>query len=192
MNTDYDQVFVNYLLDLKKKENRGALAALRSGLGKKPGESTLMFPYIARFLPHNADPGASRVQSIFLTASLFATHPEHKHSDSGADAERKYRDSLGASLRKAVEAKHGEEGVSKRLVAALDAHPDDLARHLAGLVSLCESARVPIDWIQFRKDAENLLSTNEDWRDKTRLRWARGFWASATANDSHTPEGENS
>lgn len=192
MSDENNQALISYLLDLKKKENRGALAALRSGLGKKPGESTRMFPYIARFLPQSADPGASSVESIFLTASLFASHPEHKHDDSASDPERKQRDSLGASLRKAVEAKHGEEGVSKRLVAALDAHPDDLARHLAGLVSLCESARVPIDWIQFRKDAENLLSTNEDWRDKTRLRWARGFWASTPANDSHTPEGENS
>lgn len=192
MSNDYDQAFVNYLLDLKKKENRGALAALRSGLGKKPGESTLMFPYVARFLPQNADPDTSSVQSIFLTASLFATHPEHKHNDSASDPERKHTDSLGASLRKAVEAKHGEEGVSKRLVAALDAHPDDLARHLAGLVSLCESAGIAIDWIQFRKDVANLLSTNEGWRENVRLRWARGFWAPTPANDSQTPEGENS
>ncbi len=175
--TDEEKKLIGSLLRLASAENpanrdRGALAALRSGLGKGPGEAPRMFPYVSPYLKGDRGPS---VEAAFLTASLFASHPENASGGS-----------LGSALHKAVDAKHGQEGVEKRLAAALDADPEDLPRHLAGLVSLCASAGVPINWFGFLDDVKLLLS---DWsdrdnpsrpaRDVVRMRWARLFWRGA-------------
>jgi len=160
-----DHHLILYLLGLQQKQDRAALSALRSGIGKTPGESTRMFPFIVRFLKEGgSDP--AQLQSVFLTASLFASHPSHARVGN-----------LGASLRHAVRAKHGEDGVSARFTAALDADPEDLPRKLVELVGLCESAGAPLDWNRFYWDACHLLGQDDDSRNRTRLAWARGFWS---------------
>ena len=147
----YESPLVKRILDLADSKDRGALAALRTGVGKRPGEAGRMFPYVAPFLPEATTSGP-RVEAAFLTAALCATHPAHANVGS-----------LGASLRKATKrpdntgGKHGAEGMEARLTAALDAHSEDLPHHLEGLVSLCASAGVPIDWHQFQWDVAGLL-----------------------------------
>ena len=61
-------------------------------------------------------------------------------------------------------------------MAALDSDPEDLPRHLDGLISLCESAGAKIDWHQFYRDVHGLLGTNEKYQISIRTRWAREFW----------------
>lgn len=159
---------VTRLIEFTNKHDRGALAALRSGAGKPPGAAPRMLPIVAPFI--SSDEGPS-TRAVFLTAALFACYP--KHATGG---------SLGASLWKATRreanptGKHGEAGVEARFVAALDAHPQDLPRHLQGLVSLCESASAPIDWHRFYRDVSGLLGDSEDVRVRIRTRWARHFW----------------
>jgi CRISPR type I-E-associated protein CasB/Cse2 len=164
-----DVSLVSRLIELATKEDRGALAALRTGLGKPPGAAGRMLPIIAPFLLSDEAPAT---HAAFVTAALFAKHPWH--DDVG---------SLGASLWKATKreginpnGKHGEAGVEARFAAALDADPEDLPRHLEGLVSLCESAAAPIDWHQFYKDLRGLLGQNEEYQVSIRTRWARDFW----------------
>src|SRR5262245_56721037 len=160
---------VSRLIELARKEDRGALAALRTGLGKPPGAAGRMFPIVAPFLTSDEGPAT---RAAFIIAALFAKHPEHAPIGS-----------LGASLWKATkreginpDGKHGETGVEARCAAALDAEPEDLPRHLEGLVSLCESAGQPIDWNQFYKDLRGLLGQNEEYQIRIRTRWARDFW----------------
>ncbi len=159
---------VRHLIELAQRQERGALAALRAGKGKPPGSVSRMLTVIAPFL--SAD-GGPATRASFITASLFAGHPQHAPIGS-----------LGASLWKATmrdgnpEGKHGEAGVEARLTSALDADPEDLPRHLEGLVSLCESAGVPINWHRFYWDVQGLLGSNEDYRNRIRIHWAREFW----------------
>jgi CRISPR system Cascade subunit CasB len=164
---------VRRLIELAEQDDRGALAALRTGLGKPPGAASRMLPIIAPFL--SSDDGAA-TRATFVTAALFAKHP--KHAEVG---------SVGGSLWKATkregvnpDGKHGEAGVEARFAAALDADPEDLDRHLEGLVSLCESASAPIDWHQFYKDLRGLLGQNEEYQNSIRTRWARDFWRGPT------------
>lgn len=159
---------IKRLLELKAKQDRGGLAALRSGLGKVPGEAPRMFPFVAPFLPGGASTGP-RVTAVFLTASLFAKHPEHNPAFKN----------FGTSLRASI-GKHLEDGVEARLTATLDAHPDELPRHLEGLLSLVESAGVGVNWDALYKDLPGLLGDNEDWRNRIRLAWAREFWGHTT------------
>ena len=176
---EHELPLTQFLLGLQQKQDRGALAALRSGVGRPPGESTRMFPYVARFLK-GAGADSPQVQAVFLTASLFASHPSHAGVGS-----------LGASLRMAVKAKHGEDGVSARLTSTLDADPEDLPRRLTELVGLCESASVPLDWNRFYRDSLSLLSEDDDRRNKTRLHWARDFWGYSQDEAQTTEPQEN-
>jgi len=164
-----DVPLVHRLIDLARKDDRGALAALRTGLGKPPGAAARMLPIVAPFLASDEGPDT---RAAFITAALFAKHPMHAGIGS-----------IGASLWKATkrekvnpEGKHGEAGVEARFAAALDADPEDLPRHLDGLVSLCESAGVPIDWHRFHRDVRGLLGQNEEYQISIRTRWAREFW----------------
>lgn len=138
-----------------------------------------MLPIVAPFLTADTTPAT---RAAFIISALFAKHPEHGEVRT-----------LGASLRRSVkhegnpEGKHGLEGVEARFAAALDAHPDDLPRHLEGLVSLCESAGVPIDWHQLYRDVRGLLGQNEEHQKRIRTRWAREFWR----GPSHDVESED-
>lgn len=160
---------VNHLIELAERQDRGALAALRTGLGKSPGAATRMLPIVAPFLVSDEGPATG---AAFVTAALFAKHPHHARIGP-----------LGASLWRATrrpdvnpEGKHGEAGVAARFAAALDADPEDLPRHLEGLIAICESAGVPIDWHRLFGDVRGLLGTNEAYQTRIRTRWARDFW----------------
>jgi CRISPR type I-E-associated protein CasB/Cse2 len=162
---------VKELYRLHEEKDRARLAALRTGLGKRPGTATRMFPIVSSYLQTDEGPA---MEAAFITASLFASHP---HNETGGDI-----GSLGASLWRSTRrdanpsGKHLEDGVSARVAAALDADPEDLQRHLEGLVSLCESAGQPIDWHRFYLDLCVLLGNNEERRVRIRTRWAREFW----------------
>jgi len=178
-----DSSFVTYLIKLNEDRDRGTLAALRSGLGKRAGEAPRMFPHIAKFIPVDTQ-GGPRVEAVFLTASLFALHRRH-------DGDKVK--SLGDSLRLAVAGKHGETGVGDRLASALDAHPDDLPHHVQGLVGICKSADVPINWYAFHADVRWLLDDYEKARNNVRLRWARDFWGGPSQEaESKTKEDRES
>lgn len=177
---------VSRLVELARKEDRGALAALRTGLGKPPGGAGRMFPIVAPYLTSDEGPAT---RTAFIIAALFAKHPEHAPIGS-----------LGASLWRATkreginpDGKHGEAGVEARLAAALDADAEDFPRHLEGLVSLCESAGQPIDWHQLYKDLRGLLGRNEEYQISIRTRWARDFWRGPAhrSESSQAPQPED-
>lgn len=65
--------FIEHLIELNQQEDRGAFAAVRRGLGKPPGTTFEMYPYIVPWLPNNAP--SWREDAYFLTAALFASHP---------------------------------------------------------------------------------------------------------------------
>ncbi len=67
-----DAAFIRDLEGLAEREDRGALAALRRGLGKQPGAAPEMFPYLAPWTQHEHGWGE---ECMYLVASLFALHP---------------------------------------------------------------------------------------------------------------------
>ena len=167
--------FIGYLLNLAKegKEDRGALADLRSGLGKEPGEMARVHRYVVPYLPEED----YNDRWYYVTATLFGAFPQH----------RKDR-SLGAAFRPL---KQKSDSMEARFVALLNAHPDDLHDHLRHAVRLLESAKPPqpLDWFQLFKD---LLQWDHP-EGHVQLRWARDFYRSNTGktgsatdrNDSH-------
>jgi CRISPR system Cascade subunit CasB len=155
---------VGYLKNLVERGDRGSLAALRRGLGKRPGESPEMYPHVMRF-----EPKPWEEESYFLVASLFALW--HQGSLSGAIGST--RGSIGESFRR-VQDQSDSESIERRFVALLNAHREDLPEHLRHAVSLMRSAKHPvsINWDRLLGDLRNW----DDERRNVQRRWARDFW----------------
>ncbi|MHB0858472.1 MAG: type I-E CRISPR-associated protein Cse2/CasB [Anaerolineae bacterium] len=158
--------FITHLEGLAKREDRGALAALRRGLGQPPGTVAAMYPHVVPWLPADARPWLEA--TYYLMGALYALHPAP-----GGTA------NLGASFRQA-EAREGDEraadervsAIERRFTALLAAHPEDLPDRLRQAVSFLASREVPVNWHQLFRDVAR-------WGDPSRRvqnEWARAYW----------------
>jgi CRISPR system Cascade subunit CasB len=164
MDTHVDekaQAFVAYLTGLAEREERGALAALRRGLGRAPGTTPETFRHVVPWLSREAV--RADEDRYFLVASLFGLHPANT-----------LQGDMGATFRQIHRAGGHEEGDSleKRFVALLNAHSDDLPNHLRHAVAMARSNDVPVNWYQLLRDLRR-------WNHPDRFvqrNWATSFW----------------
>jgi CRISPR system Cascade subunit CasB len=166
--------FIGSLLRLVAEEDRGALAALRRGLGHAPGTVAAMYPYVEPYL--RADATRWRTDACYIVASLFASHPlDWRSGDDDARASN-----FGASFARLRARMTSSEGAERRFMALLGCHREELAHHLRSAVSLLKSQDVPIDWEQLLRDIQ--------WWDGNERRvqraWANAFWGAAGQQDS--------
>lgn len=166
--------FVEMLKRLVKREDLGALAALRRGLGRAPGAASEMYPYVVPYLPDNE----RDEDAFFLVAALFAWHRDDWQStNSAADT------NFGASYRRLWD--ETESGsVEQRFVALLNARSEDLPEHLRHAVGQLKSKEIPINWLQLLRDVMR-------WDSETRVvqrAWSRAFWRAQTTTTAASTE----
>ncbi len=154
---DVDQQrFIRHLLSLAKegKEDRGALADLRSGLGMKYGRMARVHKHVDEFLPVES----CSERWYYVTATLFGLFPKQRSGYSLGEAFR--------PLRKK------SDSMDARFVALLNAHPDDVDQHLRHAVRLLEANEQPLDWFLLFDD----LLHWDDSKGSVQLNWARDFY----------------
>ncbi|MBT9168307.1 MAG: CRISPR-associated protein Cse2 [Syntrophomonadaceae bacterium] len=157
MSLDEKQkAFVGYLLNLAKEgqEDRGALADLRSGLGREPGEMARVHKHVVPYLPEKR----YNDRWYYVTATLFGSFPKHQSNRSLGTAFKPLRTE--------------SESMEARFVALLNAHSDYVDEHLRHVVSLLRSNEQPFDW--FRLFDDLLQWGHPDGH--VQLRWARDFY----------------
>lgn len=167
---DQQKTFIGYLLNLAKEgqEDRGALADLRSGLGKAPGQMIRVHRHVVPYLPEQRYNDNDRW--YYITATLFGSFPKY----------RKNR-SLGAAFQP-LRAKSGS--MEARFVALLNAHPDDLDNHLRHAVSLLKANEQPLDWFRLLDD----LLQWEHPEGYVQLKWAQDFYKSNKSSGGDTSQ----
>ena len=151
---DWVDQFVAHLETLRERQDRGALAALRRGLGSPPGTVPSVYPHILPWVPHYRK--AEHV--CYMIGSLFALHPQPGGTGTVGEAFSKV--------------KNPSDSLEKRFLALLNCHPDDLPNHLRQAVSVLKAKDVPIDWRRLLRDVLN-------WDHETHFvqqQWAREFW----------------
>ncbi len=172
MSLDEKQkTFIGYLLSLAKEgqEDRGALADLRSGLGKEPGEMTRVHKHVVPHLPQkNFDD-----RWYYVITTLFGSFPKHRGGFNLGEAFR--------PLRKK------SDSMEARFVALLNAHSDDLDDHLRHAVSLLKANEQPLDWFRLFED---LLQWDHP-DGHVQLRWARDFYKSDSRNSTNMPDSDS-
>ena len=181
MNTTLakQHAFISHLEKLVSERDRGALAALRRGLGKPPGTAREMDHYVLSYLPQDTGllPAISEAQenAYYLVSALFAYWHQGKDTVS-KDAP----DNIGASLRLLVnhavsegdKRRDAEKRIEKRLVALLNSHRDDLPGHLRHTIGLLKSKDIQVNWMQLVWDVQNWQRESHD----VQREWARKFW----------------
>ena len=113
---------IDSLEGLASREDRGALAALRRGLGEPPGAAAEMHPYVAAHLPDSGWTWAN--QCCYAVAALFGFHPRSAGEGN-----------MGTTFRGIASAESDRRGdvpesLEKRFVALLKSSRDDLFDHL--------------------------------------------------------------
>ena len=164
--TTLEKYFVDYLESLA--ENRAALAALRRGLGRPPGHTPEMHPYVIRFLPKEAYPNSWIEQSYYLVASLYGLHPEMGKGKN-----------LGHHFSQTLDRNNPDnnQAIERRFTALLTTHPDDLAFYLRQAVSFLKSRPEPVavNWHQLMRD---VLAWGDAYKQPgVQKQWARYFWS---------------
>ena len=162
MSEKKEHYFITYLKSLVEKDDRGALASLRRGLGQVPGTVPEMYRYVIPLLPEN--PPRWQEKSFYLIASLFASHPVWTS-----------KGNLGNHLAKARN-DNNEGALERRFTALLSAHPDDLPDYLRQTISLLKSNQkeIPINWNQLLSDLQ--WWSHPEYGDRVRKNWATSFW----------------
>jgi CRISPR system Cascade subunit CasB len=158
--------FIESLEDLLDKDDRAALATLRRGLGRKPGEEMGIYRYLGRFA--NGMKSYQQEEAYHLVATLFGLYP----SKSWSSGDENESTNLGASFKR-LQAEMGGDGAERRFTALLNAHSEDLAEHLRQVVGLLKSKDIPIDWVQLLKAVE---FWDFDDERRTQRAWAKAFW----------------
>ncbi len=183
--TAKQHAFIYHLEKLAGDKDRGALAALRRGLGRPPGTAREMDRHVLRYIP--ADAGERQENAYYLIGALFAYWHQGKDNVS-KDAPA----NLGDSLRLLVNHEASETGnredaekrLEKRLVALLNCHRDDLPHHLRHIIGLLKSKDIPLDWMQLLWDVQGWQHESR----KVQREWARKFWRGFQQEDQTTPD----
>ena len=152
--------FIDYLAELEKKDNRGALAALRRGLHYEPGTCMDMYPYVIPWLQHVK--GKWEKEMHYLIASLFAYHPSITNKGNMGDVFRQ------------ISKKKGENNsLELRFVTLLRSNPEDLAFHVRQAIAIAKSESIAINWQRLFFDLKRwpYESTFPPYEN-----WAQSFW----------------
>ncbi|CAO5183783.1 CRISPR system Cascade subunit CasB [Frankia sp. AiPs1] len=152
-----------------------ALAAIRRGLGKRPGDVPELWPYTVPIIGGYAQ----AEPAVFHAFTLFAAHqqsqslPMHARGHSfGAACHR-----LAAAVTKGG---GNADTVTRRFVAAGSANTvDAFAVHARGLVTLLRGQQITLDYRQFVLDAHSW--THRGRLTITRRRWGRDYYTARTA-----------
>lgn len=173
--SEHAQSFMTYLSRLREQD-RGAIAELRRSLSFAPGIYPPAYPYIERFAGterHAAD--AFRL-ALYLTAGLFALHPE--------TSPRSLASSLGELMRN-----RNSESIEKRFIALLGADPENVPNYLRQVVSLLAADDLGLDYAALFDDLSRWLNPHAvEARDKIRQRWARDFYRALASLETDTDQ----
>lgn len=183
----HEDRFVEWLVGLEGRRDRGALAALRRGLGKPMGAAPEMFPLL---VPWTGNLPPWKARWYYTVASLFAVHPSNtaaQHHNFGTTM-RQVRHQRKTTAPPTGESADRFDAVERRFIALLRSHPDELADHLRHAVSLAKSADVPVNWAQLLRD----LQAWEVPERYVQTRWAEAFWALSPAEEAETGDTEQS
>ncbi|MCX5887976.1 MAG: type I-E CRISPR-associated protein Cse2/CasB [Deltaproteobacteria bacterium] len=168
---------IDYLEKLVRDQDRGAMAALRRGVGKAPGTAMEMHRYVAPFLPKNSF--RREEENYYVVAALFAYWHQGETNVAAHPP-----DNLGASLARLRTPDTGPS-LDLRFTALLKSHRDDLPTHLRQAVGLLKSKEnVPVHWRNLYRDLRN-WDSEDGWVQRA---WAKSFWgrATKTATESTT------
>ncbi len=184
---------LRWLRDLPEHPRKAALAHLRRGVGRIPGDLPELWGMFLDGMPEelksqNGKP-TSAEWAIYLALTLYALH-QQGHVLPGDDMNQQGVE-LGQAARRLVSPGEdpADSSIQKRLNALATApQMREIAQHLRGMIQLLRAAGIPLGYTQLAKDLFYLQF--QDSASRVRLRWGQDFYA-IPAKDDQTEEERN-
>lgn len=156
---------------------KAALANLRHGLGRSPGEIPELWGAFLQDLPeelYGTSTGASREEwAVYLALTLFALHQQGKNPQTLSMHQK--GQGLGKAMQQLIHTSEDEPRIRRRFnVLATSADIQEMSTHLRSVIQLLRGESIPLDygllakdifWYQFPEYAANV-----------RLAWGRDFY----------------
>jgi CRISPR system Cascade subunit CasB len=152
-----NEPFIEFLE--QSHEDRAMLAALRRGLGRKPGEAPSMFPYVVKFLPQN--PHQNYEVNVYRIASLFALHPVSISSGN-----------MGTHLHKLAGVQVDDAATERRFIQLLNQRIEAIDIPLRQHITLLKANDIAVNWHQLFYDL-NYWDHDDHFVQR---QWADAFW----------------
>jgi len=156
---------------------RAALAHLRQGAGRVPGEMPQLWGEILYQMPeemYSQSGEPSREEwAVYTALTLFALHQQGR--DPGADCMHREGVSLGTAVSGLVHAEQDRERIWKRFVKVVTAGDMiELSYHLRGIVQLLRAEGTALDYAALAK--ELYLFQTPHAVQRVKLRWGQDFY----------------
>jgi CRISPR system Cascade subunit CasB len=153
---------------IQQRDDNGKMAALRRGLGRKPGEVAETSREIQCALAWDDPEVKEKERAYYLVGPLFGLYHD-EITDEG---------NLGQHLRDLCEP--GEEpppSIERRFMALLTCDGDEFDDQLRQVIFLIKSKKVEVNWQRLLHDVRQ-WQRGEITRNRVRQEWSRSFWRS--------------
>lgn len=181
---------IKQLQDLPEHPRKAALANLRRGVGRVPGDLPELWGSFLLGMPQELQSTSgepTRAEwSIYLALTLYAMHqqgnelPEKSMNKEGVK--------FGSAVHRLVDPEDQPEknGVFRRFNALATASSiREVSQHLRGMIQLLRANDIPLDYPQLAADLYNLQFPDSSAR--VRLRWGQDYY-SYTASEKESSE----
>ena len=156
---------------------KAALAELRRGVGKEPGEDPVLWGAFLLDLPeelYGKDGKPSREEwAIYIALTLYALHQQGK--DPTADSVSAEGEDLGKAVAGLAQDKEDRDRILRRfssMVTAADM--SGLSHHLRGLVQLMKAKGIRLDYPALAEDIYWWQVPSQ--KNRIKLKWGQGFY----------------
>jgi CRISPR system Cascade subunit CasB len=161
---------------LQSKGNTRALAELRRGIGKAPGELPQLWGYFLEEMPEDfygyMEP--SRAEwAIYTAITLFALHQQGK--DPALKPMQKDGQSLGSALSHLVHDSNDRERIARRFNTIATANSmEELSHYMRGAIQLLRGEEIGLDYPKLAGDL--YCFQFPELVSGVRLRWGQDFY----------------
>lgn len=161
---------------LQSKENTRALAELRRGIGKRPGEIPQLWGYYLESMPEEfyGDKEPSRAEwAVYAALTLFALHQQGK--DPEFNPMQKEGQGLGKAMANLVHEENDRERITRRFnTIATAGGVEELFHYLRSVIQMLRGEDIGLDYSKLAADIycfqfPELISN-------VRLRWGQDFY----------------
>lgn len=161
---------------LQSRENTKALAELRRGIGKAPGDIPQLWGYYLESMPEEfyGDTEPSRAEwAVYAALTLFALHQQGK--DPQTNPMQKEGQSFGNALSCLVHGDNDRERIARRFnTIATASNVEELFHYMRSAIQLLRGENIGLDYSKLAGDIycfqfPELISN-------VRLRWGQDFY----------------
>lgn len=182
--------------------SRAALARLRRGIGKEPGELPELFEFFLEGMDEELygrdDEASYPERAIYTALTLFALHQQGKEQpmNMGWNVGSKDKgNSLGAAVGLLVNRDKDREPAFKRRFDAVITADEftELAHHARGMIQLLKTEDITLDYPCLAEDL--YWYQFDELRNRVRLRWGEDYyrfvWRSAAIENKEEQDEES-